>query len=94
MAPRNSLLSIVNERVFDNGPDRVWVPLRCLVCASNEVPETEETTGHVWRDVGDVWGGGGDVWGENGEMEVEESPQIRFASPAGYCDTYEKGCDI
>ncbi|CAK9064563.1 unnamed protein product [Durusdinium trenchii] len=38
----NSLLSIVNERVFDNGPDRVWVPLRCLVCASNEVPETEE----------------------------------------------------
>jgi len=38
----NSLLSIVNERVFDNGPERVAVPLRCLVAASNEAPESEE----------------------------------------------------
>ena len=38
----NSLLSIVNERVFDNGPERMAVPLRCLVAASNEAPESEE----------------------------------------------------
>ena len=38
----NTLLSVVNERVFDNGPVRVAVPLRCLVAASNEAPESEE----------------------------------------------------
>lgn len=38
----NSLLSIVNERVFDNGSARTSVPLRCLVAASNEPPESEE----------------------------------------------------
>ena len=38
----NTLLSVVNERVFDNGPERVAVPLRCLVAASNEAPESEE----------------------------------------------------
>ncbi|CAE8647672.1 unnamed protein product, partial [Polarella glacialis] len=38
----NSLLSVVNERVFDNGPNRVAVPLRSLVAASNEPPESEE----------------------------------------------------
>jgi len=38
----NSLLSLVNERVFDNGSGREAVPLRCLVAASNEPPESEE----------------------------------------------------
>mmetsp|Transcript_8903 Transcript_8903/g.23103 ORF Transcript_8903/g.23103 Transcript_8903/m.23103 type:complete len:621 (-) Transcript_8903:56-1918(-) len=38
----NSLLSLVNERVFDNGAGRTPVPLRCLVAASNEPPESEE----------------------------------------------------
>ena len=38
----NTLLSLVNERVFDNGPERVAVPLQCLVAASNEAPESEE----------------------------------------------------
>eukprot|EP00439_Symbiodinium_sp_Y106_P086869 s383_g36.t1 len=38
----NTLLSVVNERVFDNGPERVAVPLQCLVAASNEAPESEE----------------------------------------------------
>lgn len=38
----NSLLGILNERRFDNGAERVEVPLICLVGASNEVPETDE----------------------------------------------------
>lgn len=38
----NSLLTLINERVFDNGAARVPVPLRCLVAASNEPPESEE----------------------------------------------------
>ena len=38
----NSLLTILNERLFDNGAERVSVPLLCLVGASNELPESEE----------------------------------------------------
>merc|ERR1719329_1411189 len=38
----NSLLTILNERLFDNGSERVDVPLLCLVGASNELPKSEE----------------------------------------------------
>ena len=38
----NSLLTILNERLLDNGDERVEVPLLCLVGASNELPESEE----------------------------------------------------
>jgi MoxR-like ATPase len=38
----NSLLTILNERLFDNGSARVPVPLLCLVGASNELPDSEE----------------------------------------------------
>lgn len=38
----NSLLTILNERLFDNGSERVEVPLLCMVGASNELPESEE----------------------------------------------------
>lgn len=38
----NTLLTILNERLFDNGAKRTRVPLLCLVGASNELPESEE----------------------------------------------------
>ncbi len=38
----NTLLTILNERLFDNGSTRSRVPLLCLVGASNELPESEE----------------------------------------------------
>lgn len=38
----NTLLTILNERLFDNGAERIRVPLLCLVGASNELPESEE----------------------------------------------------
>ena len=38
----NTLLTILNERLFDNGSKRFRVPLLCLVGASNELPESEE----------------------------------------------------
>ena len=38
----NSLLTILNERLFDNGNERIDVPLLCMVGASNELPESEE----------------------------------------------------
>ena len=38
----NSLLTILNERKFDNGNQRVEVPLMAVVAASNELPDNEE----------------------------------------------------
>ncbi|CAE8587852.1 unnamed protein product [Polarella glacialis] len=38
----NSLLAILNERCFDNGAERMKVPLWCAVAASNELPDTDE----------------------------------------------------
>eukprot|EP00201_Polytomella_parva_P012778 CAMPEP_0175061122 /NCGR_PEP_ID=MMETSP0052_2-20121109/13411_1 /TAXON_ID=51329 ORGANISM="Polytomella parva, Strain SAG 63-3" /NCGR_SAMPLE_ID=MMETSP0052_2 /ASSEMBLY_ACC=CAM_ASM_000194 /LENGTH=437 /DNA_ID=CAMNT_0016326945 /DNA_START=32 /DNA_END=1341 /DNA_ORIENTATION=- len=38
----NSLLTLLNERLFDNGSSRDKVPLVTLVGASNELPEGEE----------------------------------------------------
>ncbi|CAE7821399.1 unnamed protein product, partial [Symbiodinium microadriaticum] len=37
----NSLMSILNERVFDNGSERHEIPLWCMVGASNELPEND-----------------------------------------------------
>lgn len=34
----NTLLTIINERIYRSGKDRIKVPLKCLVCASNEFP--------------------------------------------------------
>ena len=38
----SALLTLLNERLFDNGAERMEVPLLCLVGASNELPESEE----------------------------------------------------
>ena len=38
----NSLLTLLNEREFDNGVNRNKTPLSCVVGASNELPEGEE----------------------------------------------------
>ena len=37
----NALLSLLNERVFDNGRERLAVPLICVIGASNEIPSDE-----------------------------------------------------
>lgn len=38
----NSLLTILNERLFDNGVERRRVPLAAVVGASNELPDSDE----------------------------------------------------
>lgn len=38
----NSLLTAINERAFDNGKDRLKIPLISMFGASNELPEEEE----------------------------------------------------
>lgn len=41
-AINNSLLKITNERIYKNGTKELKVPLRSMVCASNEFPEGDE----------------------------------------------------
>jgi len=38
----NSLLSVLNERTFFNGNQKIDVPLRAMIAASNEVPEDDD----------------------------------------------------
>ena len=38
----NTLLTLLNERNFDNGDRRVPVPLLCAVGAANELPDSDE----------------------------------------------------
>src|SRR5581483_4137901 len=40
----NAILTLINERLFHNGKERVQVPLLTLFGASNELPEEEELT--------------------------------------------------
>ena len=40
----NALLTIINERVFHNGRERVAVPLLTMFGASNELPDEDELT--------------------------------------------------
>ncbi|HSW27513.1 MAG TPA: AAA family ATPase, partial [Burkholderiaceae bacterium] len=45
----NALLTLLNEREFDNGAGRVRTPLLCVVGASNEVPADEALRGFYDR---------------------------------------------
>ena len=38
----NSLLTLINERVFYNGDKAIKTPLQCVIGASNELPQGEE----------------------------------------------------
>jgi MoxR-like ATPase len=44
----NSLLEILNERMFSDGKDRIPVPMLFLVGASNEIPDPEDKLGALY----------------------------------------------
>ncbi len=45
---QNALLTALNERLFRNGQTEVRIPLRCVVAASNELPEAQDATAAFW----------------------------------------------
>ncbi len=45
---QNSLLTILNEKVFRNGGAELHVPLKLLVAASNGLPDSEENAEAFW----------------------------------------------
>ena len=82
----NALLTLLNERLFDNGTERLRAPLLCLVGASNELPESEEldalydrfmirkevrqVSGHGLRDLARLAAGGA----THREFEADSPP--------------------
>lgn len=45
---QNSLLTIINERVYRNGQQELPVAIRALITASNELPSDGESHGPLW----------------------------------------------
>jgi len=44
----NSLLTILNERIYHNGENPLDVPLETVMSASNEIPENRDELGALW----------------------------------------------
>jgi MoxR-like ATPase len=82
----NALLTMLNERRFDNGTDRVDTPLVAVVAASNELPEGGELEALYDRfllrlHVGPVSDAGfGALLGLDGEAELSVPEELALSS--------------
>lgn len=47
-AIQNSLLTVLNEKTFTNGKTKVVLPMKLLVAASNEIPESGSGLEAIW----------------------------------------------
>ncbi|MBD5375068.1 MAG: AAA domain-containing protein [Bacteroides sp.] len=47
-AIQNALLTVINEKIFQNGRDTLRVPLQALIAASNELPAEDEGLEAIW----------------------------------------------
>lgn len=47
-AIQNALLTIINEKIFQNGTHTIHVPMKCLIAASNELPAEDEGLEALW----------------------------------------------
>ena len=47
-AIQNSLLTVLNEKIFTNGRTKINLPMKLLVAASNEIPETGSGLEAIW----------------------------------------------
>ena len=47
-AIQNSLLTVINEKIYRNGQYAIRVPLKGLIAASNELPAEDEGLEALW----------------------------------------------
>lgn len=47
-AIQNALLTILNEKIYRNGEQEIQVDIRCIISASNELPQTGEGLEALW----------------------------------------------
>lgn len=47
-AIQNSLLTVLNEKIFTNGRTKISLPMKLLVAASNEIPEVGSGLEAIW----------------------------------------------
>lgn len=47
-AIQNALLTVINEKIYQNGRDTLRVPLQALIAASNELPAEDEGLEAIW----------------------------------------------
>lgn len=47
-AIQNSLLTVLNEKIFTNGRTKISLPMKLLVAASNEIPEAGSGLEAIW----------------------------------------------
>jgi MoxR-like ATPase len=78
----NTLLTILNERCYDNGTQRCSVPLISLFGASNEIPEGEDLQA-IWDRL--VLRLKVDYTSDSGFSRL-----IRIAAPSGQCTSLHK----
>lgn len=45
---QNSLLTALNERLYRNGSNVIRLPIRCIIGASNEIPELDDEAAAFW----------------------------------------------
>lgn len=45
---QNALLTVINERIYQNGNATLRVPMKCLIAASNELPAEDEGLEALW----------------------------------------------
>ena len=47
-AIQNALLTVINEKIYQNGTHTLQVPMKCLIAASNELPAEDEGLEALW----------------------------------------------
>src|SRR5690606_17356880 len=45
---QNTLLTVINEKIYRNGQQVLNIPLKALIAASNELPAKNEGLGALW----------------------------------------------